>query len=68
MGREKIVDELREVMKEKTLSLESAARLIGCSKASVFRWLNGGVPSKLYARAIRLAIRRIKELDGGNKD
>lgn len=69
MERPEIIKELERVMLEKNISLESASRLIECSKSTVSRWLAGkSRPSKIYAEVLKRAIQRMRKLKGGNQD
>lgn len=57
-----IVKELKEVIEEKRISPETAARFIGCSGREVRRWLEGQtIPLPLSRQAIRRGIRRIQK-------
>lgn len=58
-----IVKELKEVLKEKEISPETAARFIGASGREVRRWIKGEVtPNLLGRQAIRRGIRRIQRM------
>jgi hypothetical protein len=58
-----IIRELKQVMKEKKISPETAARFIGVSGREVRRWLEDGtVPLPISRQAIRRGIRRIKKM------
>jgi len=55
-----IVKELKQVIEEKKISPETAARFIGCSGREVRRWLEGEhVPLPLSRQAIRRGLMRI---------
>lgn len=56
-----LVRELTEVLKEKAISPETAARFIGVSGREVRRWVKEGVtPHPLVRPAIRRAIAKIR--------
>jgi len=58
-----IVRELKQVIEEKKISPETAARLIGCSGREVRRWLEEGtIPLPVSRQAIRRGIRRIRKI------
>jgi predicted site-specific integrase-resolvase len=57
-----IVKELKQVIEEKKISPETAARFIGVSGREVRRWLEDGViPLPISRQAIRRGIRRIRK-------
>jgi DNA-binding transcriptional regulator YiaG len=57
-----VVKELKQVVEEKKISPETAARFIGVSGREVRRWLEGEhVPLPVSRQAIRRGIRRIKK-------
>lgn len=61
---ENLIVDLKEVMEEKGLSPENAAKFIGCSFNQVYRWLSGeSKPTLIYRKAIRRGINRMKNLE-----
>jgi hypothetical protein len=57
-----IVKELKNVIEEKKISPETAARFIGCSGREIRRWIEEEhVPLLLSRQAIRRGIRRIRK-------
>jgi len=58
-----IVKELKQVMNEKKISPETAARFIGVSGREVRRWLEGKtIPLQLSRQAIRRGLRRMRKM------
>lgn len=58
----KEIKELKEIMKNRALNIETTAHYIGCSSMSVYRWLNKGwIPSQLSRRKIQEGLQRIDE-------
>jgi hypothetical protein len=57
-----IIKELKQVIEEKKISPETAARFIGCSGREIRRWLEDGVvPLPVSRQAIRRGLRRIRK-------
>jgi transcriptional regulator with XRE-family HTH domain len=57
------IKQLEQLMQEKRLSAESAAKIIGCSFKAVYRWLKGEArPNQLSREAIRRGIRKMGKL------
>jgi len=58
----KYVKNLKAVIKESRISLETASRFIGCSSKTVLRWLiEENIPQPVSEQKIRIGIKRIKE-------
>lgn len=58
----KLVEELRDIMEEKDLSMETAGRFLDSSTRSIQRWVSEGfIPSLISKRKIREGIERIKK-------
>ena len=58
-----LVMELRDLMKEKHLSIGKAAQIIGVATNTINRWLKGvNPPSQVYQRMIQEGMAKIKEL------
>jgi len=58
----KYVKNLKAVMKETRISLETASRLIGCSSKTVYRWLTEeSNPRPASEQLIKNGIEKIKE-------
>jgi hypothetical protein len=58
-----LVKELRVVLKEKEISPETAAHVIGCTGRQVRRWIDGESTPNFGSRlAIRRGLRRIKKI------
>jgi len=61
--KDKLVIELKGIMKEKGLSASVVSRFIGCNQAQVSRWVKGQAnPTPVYRDLIRKALKRIKSL------
>jgi DNA-binding transcriptional regulator YiaG len=57
-----IIKELKQVIEEKQISPETAARFIGVSGREVRRWLEGhNIPLPLSRQAIKRGLRRIRK-------
>lgn len=64
-----LIEELSLVMDQKNLSPENAARYVGCSFETLYRWLEGSSkPSLIYRKAIRRGIERMKKLASVNME
>ncbi len=60
---DKLIEELRKVMRERGLTPHAASRFIEVSPRQVYRWLKyESRPTLLYRKAIKLGIERIKRL------
>lgn len=60
---EDLIKELKEIMKEKSLSPEKASKYLGCSAKQIRRWLTGkAMPTYVYQNLIRKGINKIKRL------
>lgn len=60
---DKLILELKETLKEKDISPETASRFIECSTKQVYFWLNGtSKPTQLYRKAIQRGLKRMKRL------
>ena len=58
-----IIDDLKEVMKEKGFSADAMSKYIGCSARQVARWVSGeSKPTHVYRSLIRRGIKRVKSL------
>jgi hypothetical protein len=56
-----IINELADLMKEKRISPETAARFLDCTGRQVRRWLEGqSIPNLTSRKKIKLGLRRIK--------
>jgi len=61
--KDEIVLELKKVMKEKSLSACTMAKLIGCDSSQIGRWTKGKArPSLVYQKLIRMGLKRAKTL------
>jgi DNA-binding transcriptional regulator YiaG len=57
-----IIKELADLMEEKRISPETAARFLDCSGRQVRRWIEGhAVPNVNSRKKIRVGMRRIKK-------
>ena len=60
---DKLIEDLREIMDEKSYSAETAAKFIDCSYKQVYLWLKyQSSPTRLYRKAIKRGIERMKRL------
>ena len=58
-----IIDDLKEVMKERGFSADTMSKFIGCSARQVARWVSGeSKPTRVYQSLIRKGIKRAKSL------
>lgn len=63
MKNDKLIEDLRSVMKEKSLSSYATARFVEVAPKSISRWLDyKNRPTLIYRRAIVRAIKRIERL------
>lgn len=54
-----MIEELKEVMKSKGLTLETVAKEIGVSLNTVFRWIKGkNKPHKVFGKKIESLIKK----------
>jgi len=66
--KKNLIESLREIIEEKGLSPEEAARHIEVNFRTVYRWIKGETkPSAVYRRAIKLGIKRMKRLPSVQK-
>ena len=60
---DKLIEDLRKVMAEKSYSAETASKFIDCSFKQVYLWLKyQSKPSRLYRKAISKGIKRMERL------
>lgn len=58
-----IIEDLRDVMKERGFSAETMSKFIGCSARQVYRWLSGeSKPTRIYQILIKKGIKKVKKL------
>ena len=58
-----IIEDLKEVMKERGFSADTMSKHIGCSARQVARWVSGeSKPTYVYQGLIRKGIKRAKNL------
>jgi transcriptional regulator with XRE-family HTH domain len=58
-----LISRLNSLMADKDLSLEKAAKIIGCSTTQLWRWIHGQVkPGEMSILAIEQAIGKIERL------
>lgn len=58
-----LIEQLRQVMHEKDISAETASKFIDCSFKQVYLWLKyEAKPTRMYRKAIKRGIERIKRL------
>lgn len=63
MKKDKLIEELRQVMEERNLSALSASRFVEASDRQIGRWLKyESRPTLIYRKAIKRGIERIKRL------
>ena len=57
-----IIEELKQVMEDKDLTIEATGRFLDCSWRSVYRWTRKGlIPSSISKRRIREGLAKIYE-------
>lgn len=62
MKNDPMIEELRELMKERGLSTYAAGRALGVAAKTIERWLKyENNPSEVYKKVIKIGIRRIKK-------
>jgi len=58
-----IIEDLKDIMKEKELSADTMSKFIGCSSRQVYRWLlHQSKPTMVYQILIQRAIEKVKKL------
>jgi len=58
-----IIEDLKQVMKERGFSADTMSKYIGCSARQVARWVSGeSKPTHVYQSLIRKGIKRAKSL------
>ena len=63
MKEDRLIEELREVMEERELSMLATSRFVEASPRQIGRWLKyESRPTLLYRKAIKLGIERIRRL------
>ena len=63
MKNDLMIEELRELMKERKLSSYAAGRILGIAARTIERWLAyENNPSPVYRKVIKIGIRRIKKM------
>jgi hypothetical protein len=55
-----LIESLRQVLLDKSLSPEQGSGYIGCSGNQIRRWFKGAKPTPIYREAIRVGIEKIK--------
>jgi len=61
--KDKLIEELRQIMEEKKLSAITAARFIETTPKQVYRWLKyENRPTLIFRKAIKRGIERMKRL------
>ena len=62
-GKDQLIELLKSTLEKKGLSPERAAPFFEVNFRTLYRWLNyESIPTKLYRKAIRQVIRRIKKI------
>ena len=63
MKNDPMIEELRDLMKERKLSSYAAGRILGIAARTIERWLAyDNNPSPVYRKVIKIGIRRIKKI------
>jgi len=58
-----LIDELKQIMREKSFSADAMSKFIGCSARQVDRWVSGEAkPTFVYQMLIRKGIKRVKKV------
>jgi len=58
-----IIEDLKQIMKERGFSADTMSKYIGCSARQVARWVSGeSKPTHVYQSLIREGIKRAKSL------
>lgn len=58
-----IIEDLKEVMKERGFSADTMSKYIGCSARQVARWVSGeSKPTMVYQALIKKGIKKVKRL------
>ncbi len=63
MKNDRLIEDLRSVMKEKNVSPYGVARFVEATPKSISRWLNyENKPTLIYRKSIQRGIKRIERL------
>ena len=63
MKNDLMIEELRDLMKERRFSSYAAGRILGIAARTIERWLAcENNPSPVYRKVIKIGIRRIKKM------